>query len=56
MQKSFSDLEYAAKKKFTRRDSFRAEPFYLKVTGANRLLQTIARSFDRNFRIIFNII
>jgi IS5 family transposase len=51
MQKSFSDLEYAAKKKLTRRDRFLAEidkvtpwgklhqmiePFYPKVTGAGR--------------------
>lgn len=51
MQKSFSDLEYAAKKKLTRRDRFLAEidkvtpwgklhqviePFYPKVVGAGR--------------------
>ncbi|ATQ77735.1 IS5/IS1182 family transposase [Massilia violaceinigra] len=51
MQKSFSDLEYAAKKKLTRRDVFLAkidsvtpwsqlhaliEPFYPKVVGAGR--------------------
>jgi IS5 family transposase len=51
MQKSFSDLEYAAKKKLTRRDIFLAkidtvtpwsqlhsliEPFYPKVAGAGR--------------------
>ena len=51
MQKSFSDLEYAAKKKLTRRDRFLAEidsvtpwgklrkliePFYPKVEGAGR--------------------
>ncbi|MDQ1813457.1 IS5 family transposase [Massilia sp. CCM 9210] len=51
MQKSFSDLEYAAKKKLTRRDVFLAkidsvtpwsqlhkliEPFYPKVEGAGR--------------------
>jgi IS5 family transposase len=51
MQKSFSDLEYAAKKKLTRRDRFVAEidsvtpwgklhklvePFYPKVAGAGR--------------------
>lgn len=51
MQKSFSDLEYAAKKKLTRRDRFLAEidsvtpwgklheliePFYPKVIGAGR--------------------
>ena len=51
MQKSFSDLEYAAKKKLTRRDRFLAEidqvtpwgklhqlvePFYPKVSGAGR--------------------
>jgi IS5 family transposase len=51
MQKSFSDLEYAAKKKLTRRDRFLAEidsvtpwgklhklvePFYPKVAGAGR--------------------
>ena len=51
MQKSFSDLEYAAKKKLTRRDRFLAEidkvtpwskrhqviePFYRKVVGAGR--------------------
>ena len=51
MQKSFSDLEYAAKKKLTRRDRFLAEidvatpwgklhkliePHYPKVTGAGR--------------------
>lgn len=51
MQKSFSDLEYAAKKKLTRRDLFLAEiesvtpwsmlhklvePFYPKVEGAGR--------------------
>lgn len=50
-QKSFSDLEYAAKKKLTRRDRFLAEidnvtpwgklhkliePFYPKVEGAGR--------------------
>ena len=49
MQRSFSDLEYAAKKKLTRRDVFLAkidsvtpcsqlhkpiEPFYPKVEGA----------------------
>lgn len=51
MQKSFSDLEYAAKKKLTRRDRFLAkidgatpwgklhkeiEPFYPKVSGPGR--------------------
>ena len=51
MQKSFSDLEYAAKKKLTRRDRFLAkidsvtpwsklheliEPHYPKVTGPGR--------------------
>jgi tetratricopeptide (TPR) repeat protein len=51
MQKSFADLEYAAKKKLTRRDRFLAEidsvtpwgklhrlvePFYPKVAGAGR--------------------
>ena len=51
MQKSFSDLEYAAKKKLTRRDRFLAkidgvtpwtklheliEPHYPKVEGAGR--------------------
>ena len=51
MQESFSDLEYAAKKKLTRRDRFLAEiesvtpwgkphkviePFYPKVEGAGR--------------------
>ena len=51
MQKSFSDLEYANKKKLTRRDRFLAEiekitpwehlqraiePFYPKVVGAGR--------------------
>ena len=51
MQKSFSDLEYGAKKKLTRRDRFLAEidsvtpwgklhkavePFYPKVEGADR--------------------
>jgi IS5 family transposase len=51
MQKSFSDLEYAAKKKLTRRDRFLAEidsvtpwgklhklvePFYPKASGAGR--------------------
>ena len=51
MQKSFSDLEYAAKKKLTRRDRFLAEidvatpwgqlhkliePHYPKVTGPSR--------------------
>jgi IS5 family transposase len=51
MRKSFSDLEYAAKKKLTRRDRFLAkinsetpwgkvhkliEPFYPKVQGASR--------------------
>ena len=51
MQKSFSDLEYASKKKLTRRDRFLAEiekitpwkqlqqaiePFYPKVVGAGR--------------------
>ena len=58
MQKSFSDLEYAAKKKLTRRDRFLAEinnvtpwwklhdlvePFYLKVNGAGRPAIGIAR-------------
>eukprot|EP01036_Dinobryon_divergens_P012714 gene12714-17157_t len=51
MQRSFSDLEYAAKKKLTRRDRFLAEidqvtpwgklhkliePFYPKAAGAGR--------------------
>jgi IS5 family transposase len=51
MQRSFSDLEYAAKKKLTRRDRFLAEidsatpwgklhkliePFYPKVKGPGR--------------------
>jgi IS5 family transposase len=49
MQKIFSDLEYAAKKKLTRRDRFLAkidevtpwsqqqiEPFYPKAEGAGR--------------------
>ena len=58
MQKSFSDLEYAAKKKLTRRDRFLAEinsvtpwgklhdlvePFYPKVDGAGRPPIGIAR-------------
>jgi IS5 family transposase len=58
MQKSFSDLEYAAKKKLTRRDRFLAkidsvtpwsqlhdliEPFYLKVEGVGRPLIGLAR-------------
>ena len=58
MQKSFSDLEYAAKKKLTRRDRFLAEinsvtpwgklhdlvePFYPKVNGAGRPPIGIAR-------------
>jgi IS5 family transposase len=58
MQKSFSDLEYAAKKKLMRRDRFLAEidnvtlwgkfhklvqPFYPKVEGAGRLPIGVAR-------------
>lgn len=58
MQKSFSDLEYAAKKKLTRRDRFLAEidnvtpwsqlhqliePFYPKVVGAGRPPVGLAR-------------
>ncbi len=58
MLKSFSDLEYAAKKKLTRRDRFLAEidsvtswdklhkliePFYPKVEGASRLPTGLAR-------------
>ena len=58
MQKSFSDLEYAAKKKRTRRDCFLAEidnvtpwsklhkliePFYPKVEGAGRPPIGVAR-------------
>ena len=58
MQKSFSDLEYAAKKKLTRRDRFLAEidsvtpwgklhkavePFYPKVEGAGRPPIRLAR-------------
>jgi IS5 family transposase len=58
MQKSFSDLEYAAKKKLKRRDRFLAEidsvtpcsklhklvePFYPKVEGAGRTPIGLAR-------------
>lgn len=58
MQKSFSDLEYASKKKLTRRDRFLAEidsmtpwgklhnlikPFYPKVEGAGRPPTGLAR-------------
>ena len=58
MQKSFTDLEYAAKKKLTRRDRFLAEidsvkpwsklhnlvePFYPKVEGAGRPPMGLAR-------------
>ena len=58
MQKSFSDLDYAAKKKLTRRDRFLAEvegvtpwrklhelvePFYPSFRGAGRLPTVLAR-------------
>ena len=63
MQKSFSDLEYANKKKLTRRDRFLAEidtatpwgklhqeiePFYPKVKGAGRAPIGLARMLRMN--------
>ena len=45
MQKSFSDLEYAAKKKLTRRDRFLAE--IDKVTPWSQLHQLIAPFYPK---------